>query len=86
MAELPEGLPKPARRALEQAGYRDLEQLSNISDSELLNLHGFDPKGLLMLKQAMADAGLRTAEDPQGARSAPASQGAKTGESENEPL
>lgn len=77
----PENLSKPAQRALQQAGYSDLEQLSSVSDSELLQLHGFGPEGLMIIKEALEQAGLRTAAQPQGAPSAPASSGAKTGAS-----
>ena len=79
---IPDNLAQPARRALEQAGYTALEQLSNVSDSELLQLHGFDHDGLLLLKEALAEAGLTTAAQPQGAPSSPATEGAKTGRSE----
>lgn len=82
---LPENLSAPARRALEQAGYTDLEQLSNASDSELLDLHGFGPEGLLAVQEALAQAGLRTSANPQGAPSAPTSREAKTGETDEAP-
>lgn len=75
----PENLSRPAQRALAEAGYTDLKQLSNVSDSELLQLHGFGPKGLLLVKEALAQAGLATAAQPQGAPSSPTSHEAKTG-------
>lgn len=81
MDGFPDSVPRPARRALKQAGYTELKQLSNVSDSELLKLHGFGPKGLLLVKQALAEAGLSTAPSPQGAPTTPPSEGAKTGSS-----
>lgn len=84
MANFPKRLASPARRALEQAGYTELEQLSNVSDAELLKLHGFGPNALLMLKEELKGVGLSTTEQPQGARSAPTSEEAKTGEVEDD--
>ncbi len=75
-----QNLSTPAQRALEQAGYTELEQLSNVSDSELLQLHGFGPEALLLVKEALQEAGLRTSADPQGAPSSPVDPDAKTGE------
>lgn len=74
-----ENFPKPAQRALEAAGYTELKQLSNVSDSELLKLHGFGHEGLMLLKETLEQAGLSTADRPQGAQSAPDSAAAKTG-------
>lgn len=82
MTRFPENLSLPAQRALEKAGFTELEQLSEVSDSELIQLHGFDAKGLLLLKEALADVGLSTAEEPRGAPSSPESEGAKTGRPE----
>jgi len=86
MASFPERLPEPARRALEQAGYTELKQLSNVSDSELLRLHGFDAESLMLLKETLAEAGLRTTDRPQGARSGPTEPEAKTGLAEDDEL
>lgn len=77
--QFPENLSKPAQRALKEAGYTELKQLSNVSDSELLQLHGFGPKGLLLVKEALEQAGMSTAAKPQGAPSAAGSRGAKSG-------
>jgi len=71
---------QPAQRALREAGYTELEQLSNVSDSELLQLHGFGPEALMLVKEALQEAGLRTAADPQGAPSSPEDPDAKSGE------
>ncbi len=51
------GLSNPARRALANAGYERLEQLRNASAAELLKLHGFGPKGIRVLRAALAERG-----------------------------
>jgi hypothetical protein len=51
-----DNLPKtsqPAARALHSAGIHRLSQLENISDKELLKLHGFGPKALRILRAAI---------------------------------
>jgi len=48
-------LAKPARRALANAGITNLKQLSNLKETELMQLHGIGKNALLMLKLAMAD-------------------------------
>jgi DNA-directed RNA polymerase alpha subunit len=49
---------KPAERALIKAGYTRLEQLSNVSEAELLKLHGMGPKALERLREALGAKGL----------------------------
>jgi DNA-directed RNA polymerase alpha subunit len=49
---------KPAARALSQAGFTNLEQLTNISEKELLELHGMGPNAVERIKAALADHGL----------------------------
>lgn len=56
--DLPPGLAKPARRALEDAGITGLDQLSARSESEVRELHGMGPKALNQLRQALAAKGL----------------------------
>ncbi|MCE7980938.1 MAG: DNA-binding protein [Caldilinea sp. CFX5] len=54
-------LPKisaPARRALTAAGYQRLEQLTQVSEAELLRLHGMGPKAIGILRQALQERGL----------------------------
>lgn len=58
---LPQGLSKPAQRALMAAGYHRLEQLAGISEQELLKLHGVGPKSIPVLRQALAAQGLALA-------------------------
>lgn len=53
-----EGFPKtsaPAQRALHNAGYTKLEQLSKITEADLLKLHGMGPKAVSILKQALKE-------------------------------
>jgi DNA-directed RNA polymerase alpha subunit len=49
---------RPALRALANAGYNQLEQLAQVSESELGKLHGMGPKALGLLKQSLAEKGL----------------------------
>lgn len=58
----PTGLAKPAQRALAGAGYVRLEQLSRVSEKELLQLHGMGPKALRLLRDALAEKGWSFAE------------------------
>jgi DNA-directed RNA polymerase alpha subunit len=55
-------LPKlgsPARRALENNGITDLQQLSRCSEAEILSFHGIGPSSMPILKAALKEAGLR---------------------------
>jgi hypothetical protein len=54
-------LPKlaaPARRALLAAGYTRLEQLTEVSEAEVMELHGMGPNALRALRTAMEERGL----------------------------
>ncbi len=54
-------LPKigtPATQALNGAGYYRLEQLTQVTEDELMALHGFGPKALRILREALAAQGL----------------------------
>ncbi len=53
------GLSKPVYRALTAAGYTRLEQLTTVSEAELLKLHGMGLKALGLLLSALDDQGLR---------------------------
>jgi hypothetical protein len=55
--EIPPTLPSPARRALVNAGYERLEQLTRVRESELAELHGMGPKALGQLREALAARG-----------------------------
>ena len=57
-SDLPSELAKPARRALEGAGYVKLEQITVLNDVEVLKLHGMGPKALEQIRLALNDRGL----------------------------
>lgn len=55
------GFPKigaPALRALNNAGYTRLEQLTGVTEAELKKLHGMGPNALGKLQTALQEAGL----------------------------
>lgn len=54
----PKGFPRPAQRALASGGYTRLEQLDGVSVAELLKLHGMGPKGIRILREALAEQGM----------------------------
>lgn len=54
---------KPAQQALDAAGYTHLEQLTQVSEAELLKLHGMGPKALRILREALHSKGLSFAEE-----------------------
>jgi hypothetical protein len=56
--DFPPGIPQPALRALATAGYSRLEQLTTAREADLLQLHGFGPKALRLLRDALANQGL----------------------------
>lgn len=58
-SELPAGAGRTARRALALAGYTHLEQLTQARATDLLRLHGVGPKAIAVLRQALAERGLR---------------------------
>jgi hypothetical protein len=51
-------LSAPALRALHNAGYTHLEQLTTVTEKQLAGLHGMGPKGLRLLREALTAAGL----------------------------
>jgi hypothetical protein len=61
-SNLPVDLANPARRALLQAGYWRLEQLTEISEAEVKQLHGVGPKALEQLRRALSTNGLSFAD------------------------
>ncbi|MDX1994336.1 MAG: DNA-binding protein [bacterium] len=56
--DFPPKLASPVRRALHGAGYFRLDQLTQISEKELLKMHGVGPKGIEQLRVALAEKGL----------------------------
>ncbi|ANY70535.1 DNA-binding protein [Paenibacillus sp. BIHB 4019] len=53
---------KPATRALTAAGYVQLEQFTNLTEAELLKLHGVGPKAIRIIREALAANGQSFAE------------------------
>lgn len=48
---------KPATRALTNAGYNKLDQLTMVTESEILKLHGVGPKAVRILNEALKEKG-----------------------------
>lgn len=57
-SDLPAGLSRPAARALTQAGFVRLEQLTAVTEAELGKLHGMGPKAITLLRAALESRGL----------------------------
>jgi hypothetical protein len=60
--DFPAGIGRPATQALTVAGYTRLEQLTTVTEQELLKLHGMGPKALGILRSALEARGLRFAD------------------------
>lgn len=52
-------LANPARNALLHAGIDSLEKLAAYTEKEILKLHGMGSKSMPVLKEALAEKGLR---------------------------
>ena len=48
---------RPAVTALENAGYSRLDELTRVTEQELLALHGMGPKAIRMLNEQLAGRG-----------------------------
>jgi hypothetical protein len=55
--DFPAGVSNPALRALHAAGYTRLDQLTTVSERELLALHGMGPKAIGILREALQAQG-----------------------------
>jgi DNA-directed RNA polymerase alpha subunit len=55
----------PANDALTHAGYTHMEQLAQVTEKDILALHGFGKKGMETLRKAMADKGIAFAPPKQ---------------------
>lgn len=55
---LPSGIGAPATRALNNAGYRSLEQLAGVPERDLVALHGVGPKAIRILREELQQKGL----------------------------
>lgn len=62
-SNLPRELSQPARRALAEAGYRRLEQLADVREAQVKQLHGVGPKALEQLRRALTSQGLSFANE-----------------------
>ncbi|GLX67937.1 DNA-binding protein [Paenibacillus glycanilyticus] len=58
LSNLPNKLSKPAQRAFANAGYAKLEQFAELTEAEVLALHGVGPTAIVLLRQALAEKGL----------------------------
>ncbi len=56
--DLPYGIGRPAASALTSAGYTRLEQLTAVTEADILKLHGVGPKAVRVLRDALAARGL----------------------------
>jgi hypothetical protein len=56
VGDLPRSIGRAATRALANAGLTTLAQVDQVSDAELLALHGVGPKAVRLLREAI-DAG-----------------------------
>lgn len=66
MDEMQSDFPKignPAQQALFAAGYYRLEQLTQVTEKDLLKLHGMGPKALRILREALTAKGLSFAQE-----------------------
>jgi hypothetical protein len=61
-SDLPRGVGKPARRALAEAGYTRLEQLTEVREAEILKLHGVGPKAVGEIRCALVEKGMLFAD------------------------
>lgn len=57
---------QPALRALLAAGYTRLDQLTAVTEADLLKLHGMGPKAIRILREALAAQGKSFAESGDG--------------------
>ena len=62
-SDIPQYLGKPANRALEVAGYFRLEQVAEVSEKEIMKLHGMGPKALERLREALFEKGLSFSDE-----------------------
>ena len=52
----------PAFRALDSVGITSLSDATNYSEKQLLELHGFGPKALRLLREALKEKGMSFSE------------------------
>jgi predicted flap endonuclease-1-like 5' DNA nuclease len=54
VGDLPKAIGGPATRALVGAGITTLAQIAAVTDAELLAMHGVGPRGVRILREALA--------------------------------
>jgi predicted flap endonuclease-1-like 5' DNA nuclease len=67
-AAFPAGVGGPVLRALATAGIRSMRALTRWTERDLAALHGMGPKGIRILKDALAEEGLGFREAPAASR------------------
>lgn len=60
--DFPKAIGGPATGAFLHLGYTRMEQLTKLTEEQLLSIHGVGPKAVRALKSALADKGLSLAE------------------------
>lgn len=65
-SDLPLELSMPARRALVEADYTQLDQLTEVSEAEVKQMHGVGPKAIGQLRDALGARGLSFAGGMKG--------------------
>ena len=60
--DFPRAIGNPATNALVNEGYNHLEQLTKITEKELLKIHGVGPKAVRILRETLAEKGMSFAE------------------------
>lgn len=63
MIPLPDSLSRPAQQALAEAGIESLEDASEWTERDVLELHGMGPKGISSLQEAFNEHDLSFADD-----------------------
>lgn len=63
--DFPRQIGRPATQALQVAGYSRLEQLTKVTEKELLKLHGMGPKAIRILRETLEAKGMSFAKPSQ---------------------
>lgn len=63
--DFPKSIGNPATNALLHAGYTRLEQLTKVTENDILNLHGVGPRAIKILREILAEKGRSFAESTQ---------------------
>jgi predicted flap endonuclease-1-like 5' DNA nuclease len=62
VTNFPRGIGNPATQALAVAGYTHLEELTKVTEKELLKLHGVGPKAIRILRETLEAKGMSFAK------------------------